>query len=145
MKQNMCIFPGCKEVHTLRLGSTENIELALFKSLPSVDHKSLCKLWCYAKTRHVLTRHRPDAAMVNEVLSELKIHLTDSDYLCYWAQLAMLKSKNVTDTSSSSELMAMGLIERWKMTIEDEDTDHVTKAILHTVLYVLVMSRTLPE
>ena len=154
MKQNMCIFPGCKEVDKLkspRFDSTENIELAIgIKSTPEkplllcIQHysglyhqlttKPCASCGVTPKQGTCFTRHSPDAAMVNEILSELsenEIHLTDSDNICnacYRAQFAMLKSKNVTDTNSSSELIGL--------TIEDEDTDDVTKAILHTVLYV---------
>ena len=48
--------------------------------------------------------------------------------------LGTAKSKNIPKTNSTSELM--GLIENWKAMEDNVSTDDVTKAIMHTLVYV---------
>ena len=72
MKQNMCIFPGCKEVHKWSQGfdTTEKIELAIgvnarkaITPLYKLTTKP-CASCAVTPNKTYFTRHSPDAAMV---------------------------------------------------------------------------------
>ena len=76
------------------------------------------------------TRHSPNSSLVNQLLSGEPI--TPTDYIClgcYKAHVAMIKSHE-----QANELRER--IQTWEVVQADSSTDILTKAVIHSVLYV---------
>ena len=95
---------------------------------------------CGAKPKHGhFIRHSPDATKVSAYLSgtsEDKV-IQPQDYLCYTCyklHLSILTSLEAEPKNSNEHLRAN--MDIWRVKYNDENTDVLTRAILHVVLVV---------
>ncbi len=75
------------------------------------------------------TRHCPNLAIINQLLDE---SLTSNDcicFACYKEQLTIVKSHEQADELRDK-------ITIWETTISDSSVESLTKAVLHSVLYI---------
>ena len=160
-----CLFSDCQEIDKLispKFDTVQNMELAIgaqstadsplllcpkhYTTLYRQLHATQSCVSCGIRPKQgtSFTRHSPNATLINSILSELNfdesaVHIQENDYVyntCYKTHLAMLKYKDNKDNETCDSKKLMQLMESWKITIANDATDAITKAILHTVLYV---------
>ena len=153
-----CLFSDCQERDRLvfpKFDSAHNLEAeigvqstpekpllvcpkhysALYRQLHGSEPCACCGI--KPKQRKCFTRHSPNAAIINDILSETNLdgnRIRDSDYVCNTCYKMHLSMPNETYDYDDNKLIQ--LVESWKMTLADEVTDVATRVTLHTVLYV---------
>ena len=156
--KHRCLFSDCQETDKLIAPRFDTVELEIGVQSTPENPLLLCPKH-YTALHHTLnaiqpcascgitpkqgtnfTRHSPNASQINKIMGELNsdrnfVHREEDDYVCntcYKTHLAMLRCDDATYDHSK----LMQLTESWKITLADDATDAITKAILHTMLYV---------
>ena len=139
-----CLFPDCQERERLvfpKFDSAHSLEeeigvqsspdnpllvcpkhySALYRQLHGSEPCACCGI--KPKRGKCFTRHSPNAAIINDILSETLDgnRIRDSDYICntcYKMHLSMLKHKH--ETYDDNKLMQ--LVESWKVTLADDQS-----------------------
>ena len=154
--KHRCLFSDCQETDKLIAPRFDTVEKRL------VSNQLLRIHYCYICPKHYTAlhctlnaiqpcascgitpkqgtsfmRHSPNASQIMGELNSDRnfVHIEEDDYVCntfYKTHLAMLRCEDATYDHSK----LMQLTGSWKITLADDATDAITKAILHTMLYV---------
>ena len=145
----LCMYPSCHmdlKLITPAFAPTSEIQAALHvpseNTQPRVCQKHYQELYrqfyakpcasCEIKPKQgtTFTRHCPNVGLINELLEGADISNTDCICLsCYKSHLAMVKAHD--QANQLSDMMVV-----WESTLSHSTTDRLTKATLHSVLYV---------
>ena len=141
----VCAYPECETTDKLiGMSACEDVSLLCprhYMAIHRENHGESCaSCSMHPKRGHSsLTRHCPDAKLINQLLSEADSGhhtITSNDYICtgcYNTQLGMIKSYRELH-SDRAELVRV--IERCSHKLEEDQVDAVTRATLKSVLFV---------